>query len=117
MRVYIAVTANQLEQLLSSHLKVDDYLAPAQFEFAADVDEEQQEHLISLLAAEDSLELNGGRYGLVLAADFSDTQLAQEEPILEFSQIAAALYTEDGEELSCYAPEEINFQIGSWVQR
>ncbi|MGI9198679.1 MAG: hypothetical protein ACR2I9_03120 [Candidatus Nanopelagicaceae bacterium] len=117
MRVYIAVTAKQLEQLLTSPLSIEDYLAPAQFEFAADVDEEQQEHLISLLAAEDSMDLNAGRFGLVLAVDFSDAQLNQAQPTLEFTQVAAALYTEDGEELSWYAPEEIKFQIESWAQR
>ena len=115
MRVYVAVTAKQLQELLNGAIKVDDYLTPGQFEFPAQVDEEEQEHLISLLAAEDALELNGGRFGLVLAVDLDDQQLDSDSLELKFEQLAAVLYTDDGDGLSWFAPEEIRYQIDSWL--
>ena len=116
MRVYVAVTAAQLQKLLSTAIEIDEYLTPAQFEFDAQVDEEEREHLVSLLAAEDSLELNGGDLGLVLAVDLPDTQLDIDDLKLNFNQVAALLQTEDGQTLSWFAPEEIEFQIGAWIR-
>ena len=78
-------------------------------------DEEEREHLVSLLAADDALELNGGKIGLVLAADLSESQLNGAAITLKFSQIASLLISEDGEELSWFAPEEIAHQIDGWL--
>lgn len=114
MRVYVAVNMDQLKQLLVAPITVDEYLTPAQFDFDLQVDEEQQEHLISLLAAEDSLELNGGRFGLVLAVDLTDSQLNDEHINLELGQVAALLYSDDAENLSWFAPEEIKYQLDGW---
>lgn len=115
MRVYIAATPQQLQALLSAPIAIADYLTPEQFEFDGAVDVEEQEHLISLLAAEDALTLNSGKFGLVIAADLNDAQLDTEDFKLEFSQVAAVLYSEDGETLSWFAPEEIKFEIGTWL--
>ncbi len=114
MRVYVATTPEEIKKLLVEATKFEDYLTPEQFEFDAGVDEEEREHLISLLAAEDSLELNQGKAGFVIAADLADDQLNGEPVTLQFKQVAALLYSEDGEELSWYAPEEIQYQISSW---
>ena len=116
MRVYIAVTAEQLSKLLVGPIAVEDYLTPAQFEFDPEVDEEHREHLISLLAAEDAIELNQGSFGLVVAADFDDSQLLEDRPEIAFSQVAALLYSDDAESLSWFAPDEIQFQIGTWLK-
>lgn len=111
MRVYVATTPDQIKALLAGSVTFDDYLTPEQFEFDAGVDEEEREHLISLLAAEDSLELNQGKVGLVIAADLEDEQINGEAITLNFKQVAALLQSEDGEELSWFAPEEIAHQV------
>ena len=114
MRVYIPTTASTISQLLLGSASFDEYLAPEQFDFVdfdVEVDQEEQEHLVSQLAAMDSLELNQGKLALVIAADLQDEQLNGEAIELKFSQVAALLYSEDGEELSWYAPEEITFKL------
>ena len=115
MRVYLPATPEQIKYLLAAPIEVSDYLTPAQFNFDANIDIEEQEHLISLLAAEDSLELNQGKFGLVIAADFDDQQLGAERAKLDFKDIAAVLHSTDGEELSWFAPNEIQYQIGTWL--
>ena len=116
MRVYVAVTAAQLGELLNNSIPVDDYLTPAQFEFDEQVDQEEREHLVSLLAAEDSMELNRGDLGLVLAVDLDDDQLGVDDLKISLNQVAALLQTDDGQSLSWFAPEEIQFQIGTWAK-
>jgi hypothetical protein len=63
MRVYVATTPEAVKELLVGSATFDEYLTPEQFEFDAEVVEEEREHLISLLAADDSLELNQGKFG------------------------------------------------------
>lgn len=116
MRVYVAVTEAQLREILINGISIDEYLTPAQFEFDSQVDEEEREHLVSLLAAEDSLELNGGKLGLVLAVDLDDAQLGDDDLRINFTEVAALLQTDDGQTLSWFAPEEIQFQIGTWAK-
>ena len=115
MRVYVATTPAQIKQLLDVSVTFEDYLTPAQFQFDMEVGEEEREHLVSLLAADDAIELNEGRTGFVLAADLNDEQLNGESVTLKFSQIAALLQSDDGEELTWYSPEEIRFLIGGWL--
>lgn len=115
MRVYVAATPEAVKRLLSSEVTFEEYLTPDQFEFDPGVGEEEREHLVSLLAADDALELNGGKIGLVLAADLSESQLNGAAITLKFSQIASLLISEDGEELSWFAPEEIAHQIDEWL--
>lgn len=116
MRVYVAVTVAQLGELLNNSIPVDDYLTPAQFEFNEQVDQEEREHLVSLLAAEDSMELNRGNLGLVLAVDLDDDQLGVDDLKISLNQVAALLQTDDGQSLSWFSPEEIQFQIGTWAK-
>lgn len=115
MRVYVAARPEAVKRLLSDEVTFEEYLAPDQFEFDQGVDEEEREHLISLLAADDALELTGGKIGLVLAADLTDEQLNGTAITLKFNQIASLLISEDGEELSWFAPEEIKHQIDEWL--
>ena len=116
MRVYVATCAEKLKELLEAgKATFEEYLTPGQFDFDANVDEEEQEHLISQLAADDSFELNGGKFAYVLALDLEDAQLDGDLITVDFKQVAALLRAEDGEELSWFAPEEIKFQIDSWL--
>jgi hypothetical protein len=115
MRVYVATTPELINTLLTQAVTFDEYLTPEQFEFDAGVDEEEREHLVSQLAADDSLELNQGKAGFVIAADLKEDQLNGESISVTFNQVAALLYSEDGEELSWFAPEEIKHQIASWL--
>ena len=116
MRVYVATTASNIKQLIDRGSAIfEEYLTPAQFEFDAEVGEEEREHLVSQLAADDSLELNSGKASFVLALDLTDEQLNGDSVEVKFSQIAALLHSEDGDELSWFAPEEIAFNIDNWV--
>ena len=115
MRIYVATTLENLRSLITNGgSKFEDYLTPEQFEFDSGVDEEEREHLISLLAAEDAMELNQGGAGYVLAIDIDEADALKESIEFKFSKVAALLYSEDGEELSWFAPEEISHQIAEW---
>ena len=116
MRVYIAATPKQVSSLLVAPIEINEYLTPEQFNFDSGIDPEEQEHLISQLAADDALELNDGKFGLVIAADLDDSQLESDSLTLKLEQVAALLYSNDGETLSWFAPEEIRYQIQEWLQ-
>ena len=112
MRAYLATTPKQIDELLNSgKATFDEYLTPDQFDFPAEVGEEEREDLIAQLTAEDSIELNHGKGSFVLAADLSDSQITADKLILEFSQVAALLV---GEELAWFSPEEIRYEMENW---
>lgn len=115
MRVYVATKPEQIKELLGSRVTFDEYLAPEQFHFDEIVGEEERENLVSLLAADDAIELNQGKTGYVLAIDLSEEQLDGNAITVGFDQVAALLQSEDGEELIWYAPEEIRFLIDGWL--
>jgi hypothetical protein len=115
VRVYIASELVTLKELLQNgQANFAEYLTPLQFEFDKEVDEESREHLISQLAAEDSLELNSGRIGLVIAADLDENQLANDVLTIMREQVAAVFTSRDGEELSWFAQDELEFQMADW---
>lgn len=115
MRVYIACEVPAIKELLAlGQAKFQEYLTPDQFDFDSEVDQESREHLISQLAADDSLVLNSGRIGLVIAADLSEIQLIDENLTLSMDQVAGVLASKDGEELSWFASDEIQFQLSEW---
>ena len=117
MRVYVACGLATIKELLKNgQAAFSEYLTPEQFEFDSEVDQESREHLISQLAADDSLELNNGRIGLVIAADLDQNQLTDDALILKRGQVAAVLTTLDGEELSWFAQDELEFQLADWEQ-
>jgi hypothetical protein len=115
MRVYVATTPDEIKQLVAGEVTFEEYLTPEQFEFDSGVDEEEREHLISLLAAEDSLELNQGKAGFVIAVDLSEEQLNGESITIGMNQVAALLHSVDGEELSWFAADEIKHHIDEWL--
>ena len=118
MRVYVATSASKLKELCeNNHATFEEYLTPEQFDFDSNVDEEEREHLISQLAADDSLELNQGKDAYVLALDLREEQLNGEAVTVDFAQVAALLKGEDGEELSWFAPQEIKFNLENWIDQ
>ena len=116
MRVYVATTPQKIKELLSKSLSFDEYLTPQQFEFDSQVGEEEQEHLVSQLAADDAIALNNGRTGYVLAVDLTDAQLGEEVFTIDFSQVASVLQSADGEDLNWFSAEEIEHHIDSWLK-
>lgn len=115
MRAYLATTPKQIDELLSSGSAIfTEYLTPEQFEFPAEVGEEEQENLVAQLAADDSDELNGGKGRFVLAVDLVEKQLEAEKLEIDFKQVAALLV---GEELSWFSPEEIIFELKNWINK
>lgn len=116
MRVYVATSVNTLKGLIESNQATfDEYLATEQFDFPSNVDEEEREHLVSQLAADDSMEMNSGKRAFVLALDLREDQLNGEPITIDFGQVAALLKSDDDEELSWFAPEEIKFNIEEWI--
>lgn len=114
MRAYLATTPKQVAELVSTGVAIfNDYLTPEQFDFPVEASEEEREDLIAQLASDDSDELNGGKGRFVLAVDLNDNQLKSDKIEIEKNQIAALLV---GEELAWFAPEEIQFEINSWLK-
>lgn len=115
MRVYVATTPQKIKELLSKSVSFDEYLTPQQFEFDVQVGEEEQEHLVSQLAADEAIALNGGKTGYVLAVDLNDDQLGQDVFSVDFAQIASILQSVDGEELNWFSAEEVEHYIDGWL--
>lgn len=115
MRVYIATTPDEIKKLILGNVTFDEYLTPEQFIFDSDVDEEEQEHHISLLAAKDSLQLNHGKAGFVIAVELSNAQLNGESVTIGMDQVASLLHSLEAEELSWYAADEIKYHIDGWL--
>jgi hypothetical protein len=128
MRGYMATTAPEIAEFLASgSAAIESLYAPTiKFQTAnVDLDEEESEYTLSLLAAEEALELRHDEIGpaFVLALE------VPEEMILEHSEISitlkenaswkhvecAFLVSEDGEELTWFATQEIPGNLKAWL--
>lgn len=128
MRAYVGVTAQELSEFLSSGtLDVSDVYAATQFFIKAnpDLDEEEVEYALSLVAAEDAQELVGAETGapLVLAFEVA-AEVIEAEHEMSVSLSTALSWksleccfeiSEDGEELTWFATQEIADKIAEWL--
>ncbi len=128
MRGYLAVTP----QVLSEFLEQGSFLSPHAFvttryffEEFPDVDEEEREFELSLLASAQSRQLQkiANPLGFVLAVDLTSAQTGSESgaeiellsPIL-WTQVESLLVSESEEdELTWFASQEIADHLGQWL--
>ena len=125
MRGYVGVSVDELEALLAStSVSIPTLFAPTP-EFIAthsELGEEEHEFILSMLAAEESLELREAGQGYVLAVEVPDSLI--DEMGADSISIASAISLEwiaciflvspDGEDLTWFAIEEVPSMLPSW---
>ena len=128
MRVYVGVTALELQEFLQSgEFDVSDaYAATSTFIASnSDLDEEEVEYTLSLIAAEDAIELKTAATGAacVLALEVPPAIIGAEHD-MSISLTAALQWdylqccfevSADGEELTWFATQEIATNISHWL--
>lgn len=130
MRVYLATTADELEEFLAEgSLDVPEVYAPTPIYSAThpEMDEEEIEYSLSLLAAEDALDLLDDQSGaaLVVALEVLEEQLGAFDEIsaelrapLQWSTVEAIfLIGDDAEDLTWFAPQEAESNIPEWLKK
>jgi len=127
MRAYLPISNDELAQFLLSGTKaVESIFAPTPFFVIEneDLDEEEVEYLLSLEAAQSSLELRSSQNapGIVLALELEAAQVNQVEEKsvslnspLTWNQVQCALLLyPDDEELIWFATQEISVNLSEW---
>lgn len=125
MRCYVGVTINELTALLDTReLTITTLFAPTS-EFINthhELDEEEREYILSMLAADESLELRQEGYGFVVAAEIPDDAITEEgadsltiNRTISLDWVACIfLVSPDGEELTWFAIQEVGQHLPSW---
>jgi hypothetical protein len=130
MRVYLGTTADELQEFIDdSSLDIAEVYAPTPIYSAThpEMDEEELEYSLSLLAAEDALDLVDDQSGapLVIALEVAEEQLGAFDEIsaevrspLSWSSVEAVfLVGEDADDLTWFAPQEATLSIAEWLKR
>lgn len=130
MRVYLASTADELQEFLAEKsLEIHEVYAPTPIYSAThpEMDEEEIEFSLSLLAAEDSLELADDNSGaaIVIACEipeelmgaFDEVSAHLNSPLLWSMVEAVFLVGDEAEDLTWFAPQEVKVMITEWLQR
>ena len=125
MRGYVGVSVDELEALFAStSILIPTLFAPTA-EFIAthsELGEEEHEFILSMLAAEESLELREAGQGYVLAVEVPDSLIKEvgadsvsiDTPISLDWIACIFLVSPDGEELTWFAIEEVPLMLPSW---
>ena len=125
MRSYVGVSVDELEALLAStSISIPTLFAPTS-EFIAthsELGEEEHEFILSMLAAEESLELREAGQGYVLAVEVPDSLIKEvgadsvsiDAPISLDWIACIFLVSPDGEDLTWFAIEEVPSMLPSW---
>jgi hypothetical protein len=128
MRVYLASTADELQEFLNEQsLEIDEVYTPTPIYSSThpEMDEEEIEYSLSLLAAEDALELVDDQSGaaLVIAfevpvellADFDEVSAVVTDPLHWKMVEAIFLVGEDADDLTWFAPQEAESSLTEWI--
>lgn len=125
MRAYVGLTFDEVSALFSTHELAAETLFAPTADFVtehADLDEEEREFVLSMLAAEESIELRETGFGFVLAAEIPESVILENgadsikisSPInLEWAQ-CVFLVSPDGEDLTWFAIQEVKDLLPSW---
>jgi hypothetical protein len=125
MRSYVGVSVDELEALLAStSISIATLFAPTP-EFISthsELGEEEREFILSMLAAEESLELREAGQGYVLAVEVPDSLIAEmgadsisiNQPIALEWIACIFLVSPDGEDLTWFAIQEVASMLPSW---
>ena len=128
MRAYIGVTASEIQEFLQSgEFDVSDAYAatPTFISSNSDLDEEEVEYTLSLIAAEDAVELLGSDVGTacVLALEVPESIIEAEHelsislsaPLLWYYVQCCFEVSADGQELTWFATQEIASNLATWL--
>ena len=129
MRGYLPVTAEEISSFLGTgSMECGPLYAPTiKFLTAnSDLDEEQGEYLLSMLAADEAMEMRVELSGpaFLLALEISDSQVAEHgENFVNLKDNGrgedvqcAFLVSPDGDELTWFATQEIPAALPNWLQ-
>ena len=125
MRGYVGVSVDELEALFVSTSISIPTLFAATAEFISthsELGEEEHEFILSMLAAEESLELREAGQGYVLAVEVPNSQIKEvgadsvsiDAPISLEWIACIFLVSPDGEELTWFAIDEVPSMLPSW---
>ncbi|CAN2213848.1 hypothetical protein MCEMRE26_01050 [Candidatus Nanopelagicaceae bacterium] len=128
MRAYVGVTAQEVKEFLDSGQldAVDVYAVTGVFiAMNNELDDEEIEYTLSLVAAEDAMELKTSDSGAacVLAFEVPDQIIASTHEMsitlsapLTWQHLECCFeVSEDGEELTWFATQEISSNISAWL--
>jgi hypothetical protein len=127
MRAYIGVTASEVQEFLQSgEFDVSDAYAatPTFISRNSDLDEEEVEYTLSLIAAEDAVELlDAAGTACVLALEVPESIIdAEHEMSISLSAPLQWDYVQccfevspDGQELTWFATQEIASNLVTWL--
>ena len=129
MRGYLPVTVEEISAFLESQsMECGPLYAPTIKFLTAniDMDEEEGEFILSMLAADEALEMraNPANPGFILALEVNDPEIAEHgENFVVLKDLAkwesvqcAFLVSPDGEELTWFATQEIKPALQEWLQ-
>ena len=130
MRGYAAMTAHEVSEFLRSGvLDISDIYAPTATFMAAnpDLDEEEVEFTLSMVAAEDALEMKSAGSGAACVLAFEIPQeLITESHEMSVSLSGALTWSDlqclfevsaDGQELTWFATQEISQNLSTWLKQ
>ena len=129
MRGYVAMTAKEVQEFLASGtFDVSDIYAPTS-QFIVDnqdLDDEEIEYTLSMVAAEDALEMKTATSGAACVLAFEipanviseshDMSVSLSVPLIWENVDCLFEVSSDGEELTWFATQEIAENIESWLR-
>jgi hypothetical protein len=127
MRAYIGVTASEVQEFLQSgEFDVSDAYAatPTFISSNSDLDEEEVEYTLSLIAAEDAVELlDAAGTACVLALEVPESIIEAEHEMsisltapLQWDYVQCCFeVSPDGQELTWFATQEIASNLVTWL--
>jgi hypothetical protein len=126
MRGYISISASELQSfLVDGSISIENLYAPTE-DFVlenSDLDDEEIEFTLSMLAAQDALSEESGKLPLVAALEIPQSQIATSSEGLvtlkesaKWENLECVFLVEDsGEELTWFATQEIEQQLKIWL--
>ncbi len=129
MRGYLPVTAEEISLFLSTGAMECGPLYAPTIKFLTannDMDDEQGEYILSMLAADEAMEMreNSSGAAFILALEISDAQVSEHgENFVNLKENGrwedvqcAFLVSPDGEELTWFATQEISAALPQWLR-
>jgi hypothetical protein len=129
MRGYLPVTVEEIAAFLESQAMECGPLYAPTIKFLtanSDMDEEEGEYILSMLAADEALEMraNPANPGFILALEVNDPEIAEHgenfvilKDVAKWESVQCAfLVSPDGEELTWFATQEIKPALQDWLQ-
>jgi len=129
MRGYVAMTAQEVAEFMASgFFDVSDIYAPtSQFIVDhTDLDDEEIEYTLSMVAAEDAVEMKTETSGTACVLAFEipaesiseshDMSVSLAKPLLWENVECLFEVSEDGEDLTWFATQEIEANVPNWLK-